>query len=803
MPTQFAPPFSFWQLVAIFAGLLALAVILTRLLGKPVISSRRWGFVAPKLLVFAMVLLILLNPVRVRIVDDQAELAKAIVLVDASQSMALPEKEGTRWDRALNFESDLSMQAQRQASARIISYRFGERLRPLPTGENQLAQVTSAAARPQDRASKLGEALSTLAAQLSHRPAAIVVISDGRAEDLEQVRAAAHTFARIGQPVDVLPVGDPAAQCDLAIHSALIPNQVRKRAEVPVEVLLHSFGCTGRTAEIRIYELDEAGERSRELARTELTLQDGPTTARLTFAGGLRNQKLLVTVPELDGELSSTNNEFATELIIDRTKIRVLHLTARPSNLPPRARDLSARSNAQVHSYIQRAILGDEDAHCVVGIPSGGGLSLLDTELFTLDTRSRLFTYDVILIDGIPRASFSDELLGWLDEFVSKRGGGVCMIGGPSSFGAGGWRGTPIEALLPVRLDGAAEGWREAEVRLRVSQLHPIWRLAIEARLNDVAFERLPAFAGAYCFGDLKPGATVLAAAESEKAEPLFVAQTYGRGRTLAIAPSMSDLWARSAADSWEVSGESAYDQLWRNIVYWLAEPSTIGRRKLALSTNKQLFAPSEELMLTAEAFLPDGERTTDYRILATIEPRSDLSDVDDVDSPFVLATSEAIASTPQCIPWGEELPLQPDAVEGVYRLRLRLADTALLEAQSALKLLNLRIEATLFDGSGDSASNPGIFLDSAAADVQVLNELPELQNPLPNLELLHELAKTTGGRVAHSAEELTEDWRNRPSAQGPPTTEQVPLWNVPWLLAALIVAVSSEWFWRRRRGYI
>lgn len=806
MNLQFAPPFSTWQLAAILAGLLVIALLTTRALGKPVVGARRWSFFAFKLLVIGAVVLILLNPVRVRTVDDLPELAEAIVLVDASQSMALPEKQETRWDVALRHERDLSAYVQRQAMARIAPYRFGDRLRSLPTPEQRPGQTTTMSrqtAKPLDKASQLGGALHSLADQLTQRPAAIVVISDGRADDTEQVRAAARTLARLGQPVDVLPVGNSDSQCDVAIHSVILPGQVRKRAEVPVEVLLHSFGCAGRVAEVRIYELDGTGERARELARAEVTLQDGPTTVRLAFAAGMRNQKLLVAVPELEGELSSTNNEFSAELVIDRTKLRVLHLTSRPGNLTPRPRDLRSRAGAQVNSYVQRAMLSDEDAQCVVGIPSGGGLSLLDTELFTLDTRSRLFTYDVILFDGIPRSSFSDELLGWLDEFVSKRGGGVCMIGGPNSFASGGWRGSSLEDLLPIRLDGPGNGWRDSQVRLRISQAHPIWRFAAEVRLNESALERMPVFPGTYLFGDLKPGAQVLATADSEMSPPLFVAQTYGRGRTLAIAPALTDSWARSGADAWEISGESGYDQLWRNVVYWLAEPSTIGRRKLGLSTSKQLYAPGEALTLTAEAFTPEGERTTRYRVLATIEPRTDLAEVHEVDSPFVLDSSTEDEGKAALIPWGEELPLLADEAEGIYRLRLRLAEAARLEAQSALKLLNLRIEATLYDGSSDSTANPGIFLDSAATDVQVLNELPELQNPLPNHSLLEELARDTGGRAAHSVDELAANWRERPNTRRPPTTEQIPLWNSGWLLVALLAMVGTEWVGRRRCGYL
>ena len=40
-----------------------------------------------------------------------------------------------------------------------------------------------------------------------------------------------------------------------------------------------------------------------------------------------------------------------------------------------------------------------------------------------------------------------------LADFVSKRGGGLLMLGGRRSFAEGGWGGTPVGEVLPVVLD--------------------------------------------------------------------------------------------------------------------------------------------------------------------------------------------------------------------------------------------------------------------------------------------------------------------------------------------------------------
>ncbi len=64
-----------------------------------------------------------------------------------------------------------------------------------------------------------------------------------------------------------------------------------------------------------------------------------------------------------------------------------------------------------------------------------------------------LQAYDVVLLDNIPVDAVAPRLQETLVAYVRDLGGGLVMIGGPDSFGAGGWRGSPIENILPVSLD--------------------------------------------------------------------------------------------------------------------------------------------------------------------------------------------------------------------------------------------------------------------------------------------------------------------------------------------------------------
>lgn len=60
---------------------------------------------------------------------------------------------------------------------------------------------------------------------------------------------------------------------------------------------------------------------------------------------------------------------------------------------------------------------------------------------------------DLIILENVPADSFPTEVHERLAAYVRDMGGGLVMIGGPDSFGPGGWKGTALEPILPVKLD--------------------------------------------------------------------------------------------------------------------------------------------------------------------------------------------------------------------------------------------------------------------------------------------------------------------------------------------------------------
>lgn len=64
-----------------------------------------------------------------------------------------------------------------------------------------------------------------------------------------------------------------------------------------------------------------------------------------------------------------------------------------------------------------------------------------------------LQSYDAVILDDVPRDSFSDAQMKAIETAVNDEGIGLVMIGGEHAFGAGDWRDTPVEKALPVDMD--------------------------------------------------------------------------------------------------------------------------------------------------------------------------------------------------------------------------------------------------------------------------------------------------------------------------------------------------------------
>jgi uncharacterized membrane protein len=78
-----------------------------------------------------------------------------------------------------------------------------------------------------------------------------------------------------------------------------------------------------------------------------------------------------------------------------------------------------------------------------------------------------LLAYDSVVVVDVPRLRFTDKQLLALQTYVRDLGRGLVMVGGPESYGAGGYTKTPMEEALPVDM-GVRNRQREPDIALVV-----------------------------------------------------------------------------------------------------------------------------------------------------------------------------------------------------------------------------------------------------------------------------------------------------------------------------------------------
>jgi uncharacterized membrane protein len=400
------------------------------------------------------------------------------------------------------------------------------------------------------------------------------------------------------------------------------------------------------------------------------------------------------------------------------------------------------------------------------------------------------------VLSNVPRDALSDDVLGWVEEWIGKRGGGLLMAGGPRAFGAGDWTGTAVERMLPVEFT-ASPDWDPAPAVLEPTgaDLHPLWRLFEDERATRTALRNLPESPGRNNWVRVKPQSGTLLGAQKAGSgagtPPLLAVGAYGRGRTAALATPVSATWSPRFTRQWgEGEDNRHFAKFARNVVYWLTESSAIGRRRLVATTDKRYYRPGETIGIVGQTYDESANRTGRYRVEAMLEPRH-LSGPELPPSPVKWPTgrprkpgeSGALAA------WGEEIVLHHDPQTKDHTLALPLVE-ALASGSGGI---GFKLELTAYEGETQ--------IDSTSLDVQVLSDPHEQQNPLPNRVFLAELARSTGGREFTDGKGLADALTDLSVNEGPQTVRRTPLWSREWLLAVLLGLLAADWFWRRWLG--
>lgn len=796
---QFLSPLSIGPIVVGTLATLVVLALVRWLVGPPLTLSRQPALWILRALIFVVLLAVLANPVRVDRSPGEVQRSRVFYLLDTSTSMALGENH-SRFDQALGMIHDVDRLLTPEERPNVGVYRFGQAFEAIETTSHfDLDDV-----KPTDEDTQLLSALRQLTGRLDGaQPPQVVLLSDGRSREPLGVEEMARRYRDLDVPIHVVPLGERNRGGDIAVVNMVAPDRVRKYSQVGVTVWVRSYGYDGLRTELLLESGTRANQNAKTLARFPVTLSSGVQTFNLTFQSDLRTTQVLASIPLRPDEVSPHNNSAAADILVDRTKIRVLYIEG--SNLGFRQRVGRDGRAAMVAPYstLQAALSADPDIECVpLWAPPGSGTptNALGTTRAFPETRGQLFAFDAIIFSDVSRDHFSDDELALIDQWIRQRGGGLIMTGGPMSFAEGRWAGSAVAQMLPVIFPVSAPTWHTGDL-LDVqpepdAAHHAVWSILTDARTNRMIGKSLPAFQAFHRDLSAKPTAQVLASgriAGQPEAPPLPVlaVSPCGKGRSVAVAVNVTPNWSPAFATKWGQNDNSYYAKLWRNIVYWATENSYTGRRRLVVSSDKSSYRPGEPIKLTARAYDETAQRTTGFRVTAMVEPQSldahILSDSAPVRWPN--GVERPSGETSPYVSWGEELEMSPDPDEQVYALELPLAER--LSGGTGAEALRLEF----------SAYEDYTLIDSTSIGVQALDDPFEHRNPLPDVELLRRVADASGGRVFSNAESLAAMIRELPVQIGAEEIRKTPIWSRWWLLGLLLVLLSAEWIWRRSTG--
>jgi uncharacterized membrane protein len=522
--------------------------------------QRSWVIFSTGILAALAVALAVVRPV---FVSSRGNLVgpRVVVLVDQSRRMRLPAAaDANRIQRAAEAVQSI---AQHFESARLNVFGFSEGpLEPISLGKQPI-EIPTHGAR-----SDLAQALRELAATPGERPRAVIVVGDGRLarplEDLDDARLR-EAVAGLGVPVHSVAVMD-APPNDASIRSVRAAGVAVAHQALAVTV---EVGCEGDLScariPVRVRELRD-GVAAAELATGVAEIHDGVGTVELEItldrAGG---RVLEVSIEPPAGDVIPENDTRYLTFVVARDRIRLLHLAGRPTyDVRALRRWLKSDESVDVVAFfILRDSEGDDPG------ASQFELALIHfpvDELFTEHLRS----FDAIILQDIDAIRYRlTKYLARLAGYV-ELGGGLIMVGGPSSFAGGNYAGTPLDSILPVEQprrdkpsDSKAFVPRYTQAGLAAAVTRPI---------RDLLGLSLPEMAGSNFLGQARPGSIVLwehpEISVSGQSMPVLALGEAGDGRTIALSVDSTHRLAFSPMAA-SVAGR-AYGALWDGLLGWL-----------------------------------------------------------------------------------------------------------------------------------------------------------------------------------------------------------------------------------------
>lgn len=264
----------------------------------------------------------------------------------------------------------------------------------------------------------------------------IVLISDGNETDGSLLRAAQAAKAQ-GIPIDILPVEFAYAD-EVIVENVQVPANARVGETITLKVVLNATNpAAGRL----------------------LIAQDG-TLIDINPADDTELGKIV--------ELNPGRNVLSVGIAVTRPGALSYEAVFEPlTGLSADGNSTGTRGDSITENNRGTAItfVGSEGTVLIVADDSNEAVVFEDvlakarvaTQRITSSqfptSLPELAAYEGIVFLNQSAYVYSEAQQEIVRQYIKDTGGGLVMVGGPDSFGAGGWIGSPLADALPIRLD--------------------------------------------------------------------------------------------------------------------------------------------------------------------------------------------------------------------------------------------------------------------------------------------------------------------------------------------------------------
>ncbi|MGQ9631177.1 MAG: VWA domain-containing protein [bacterium] len=398
--------FKFFQPYNLFFLVLMPLFIFLMARSYAALSKRRKVIsVALRIIVFS-ILVLSVSGLSIR---DTAEQANVIFSLDLSRSVSSESKE-----RALEYIQRAMEEIGGNDTAGLVVFGADAHLE-MPPQRNPRFMGISGSVR--EDATNIAQALQlSIASFPSLGAKRIVLLSDGN-ENIGNAADLIPVARYLGVEISAVPLESAIKGQEIYVERISIPRRIKAGQPYEVRVTVSS-----QLEDVAKLQLFKDGTLVNE---EEISLKSGTNTFAFKDSSqdvGFHKYEALVDSPR--DTISENNRGEAFVEVVG----------------PPRV----------LYAY------GDRKSDGLLKALRAQGIEVEEVSAQDIPSAlSELLAYSLLIFDDVSGFEMSEAKMELVERYVRDLGGGVIMLGGEQSFGAGGYYGTPVERILPVNMDAA------------------------------------------------------------------------------------------------------------------------------------------------------------------------------------------------------------------------------------------------------------------------------------------------------------------------------------------------------------